>query len=257
MDGNLLVPLLITLIAGLSTMIGALIVLFIKKESKKALAASVSFAAGVMISVSLVSLYPASLNEFLKDYDKIYAIILSVAFLGLGMLVSCKLDLLVPEGKTKNGDKNKENSNLYRVGFMSMIAIALHNFPEGIATFMSSYNDIALGITVAIAITLHNIPEGIGVAIPIYQSTNSRKKALLYTFVAGISEPIGALFALFFLTNFISSFLLGFLFSFISGIMIYIALAELLPESYKHGYEKLVLVSLFVGICVIPLTALI
>ncbi|MDZ5035404.1 ZIP family metal transporter, partial [Clostridium perfringens] len=126
---------------------------------------------------------------------------------------------------------------LYRVGFVSMIALMIHNFPEGIATFVSGYENTTLGISIALAIALHNIPEGISVAMPIYYSTKSKYKAFKYTLFSGLAEPIGALLAFLFLRPYINEIILAIIFAMVSGIMLYISFAELIPSSRQYGYN--------------------
>ena len=139
---------------------------------------------------------------------------------------------------------------------MRVFAISLHNFPEGIATFMSSYGNTTLGISITLAIALHNIPEGITVALPIYLSTNNKKKAYLFTFLSGITEPIGALLAFFVLRFFLTDLILGIIFGVVAGIMIFIAIDDLIPSSRKYGYDKIALIFTLLGICIMPLTKL-
>lgn len=247
--------LLLSSIAGFSTLLGFLIVLICKKKTNKILSIGMGFSAGVMISVSLLDLLPISINEFHSlYYEKPKCIFLSILFGLLGVGLAALLNKFFPERleKTEN-DKN----NLFKVGLISMIAIVIHNIPEGIATFASAYKDIGLGLSVTVAIAIHNIPEGMCVAMPIYYSTNSKKKAFFYTFIAGVSEPIGALIALVFLSNYLTPFLMGSLFAMISGIMLFIALTELLPTSRLYGYKKAALVSTIIGACLMPLTFLI
>ena len=140
------------------------------------------------------------------------------------------------------------SNNLYRVGIISMLAIIVHNIPEGIATFMATNSSVKLGLSLAIAIALHNIPEGISISIPIYHATKSRGKALLYTFISGISELFGAIITYIFLSNFINNTVLGFLFSIIAGIMIQISIYELIPTSYSYKNKKLFILFITIGV---------
>ena len=140
------------------------------------------------------------------------------------------------------------------VGVVSMIAIGLHNFPEGIATFMAGYKNISLGVSIALAISLHNIPEGIAVAMPIYYATNNKKKAVFYTFLSGIAEPLGALAAFLILRPFINDVVLGAVFAGVAGIMIYITIEELIPSSRQYGHDTAALLATFAGICLMPLS---
>lgn len=246
--------LLLSLGAGLSTLLGALIV-FAKGNSEKLVTASLGFAAGVMISVSFVEMFPACISAFTAEAGQALGTVYAVLALIAGVLIAAGLDLLVPHEKDAQGEK--EHNNMYRLGMMSMLAIAVHNFPEGIATFMAGVADAKLGATIALAIALHNIPEGITVAMPVYYATGSRKKAFMYTFISGISEPIGALLAFLFLRPLINDVVLGAVFGVVVGIMLYISIEELIPSSRQYGFTRLALASTFAGICLMPLTMVI
>lgn len=245
--------LLMSTIAGFSTMIGALIIFVTKGKNEKLISASLAFAGGVMISVSYTELIPSALSYFGGDENQVRATIFMVLFLILGIVFASLLDKFVPHEESQETHEAK-HENLYRVGFISTLALALHNFPEGIATFMAGFDSMELGITIALAIAFHNIPEGITVALPIYFSTGSKKKALWYTFLSSVTEPLGALLAFALLRPIINDFTLGIIFALISGIMLYIAIEELLPSSKDYGYPKLALYATFAGICLMPLT---
>ena len=168
--------------------------------------------------------------------------------------MSMLIDYLVSAEINLDFKKSSSEKSLYKVGFISMIALVLHNFPEGIATFMSGYQDTTLGIYVAIAISLHNIPEGISIAMPIYYSTSSKSKAIKYTFYSGMAEPLGAILAYLFLRPFISEVTLGIIFAIVAGIMLYIAFQELIPEARASKHTKVYIFSLILGICIIPIS---
>lgn len=153
-------------------------------------------------------------------------------------------------------DNTYQNSNLYRVGMISMIAIMLHNIPEGIATFLTSNHDLKLGITLAIALALHNIPEGISVAVPIYYSTGSRMKAFFYTLVSGMSEFLGAIIASIFLVGFSNDFFMGCLYAVIAGIMMHISIYELLPSSFSYRKPLQTILFFIVGIAFMFISSL-
>lgn len=246
-----------SLVAGMSTMLGALIIFFTKDKNERVVSASLGFAAGVMISVSFVDLLPEAWDCFRPYFGDVWSVVLSVAMIVLGLLLSAGLDHLVPHETRDDKKETRKHSNLFRTGMVSMLAIGLHNFPEGMATFMAGYQDAALGISIMVAIAMHNIPEGITVAMPIYFGSGSRRRALKYTFYSGIAEPIGALLAFFILRPIINGVVLGVLFSIISGIMIYIAIEELLPSSRQYRHPRVALWSTFAGICVMPLTIVI
>ena len=227
-------PFLLTLIASLSTLLGS-IPIFLKK-SKNLIITSLAFAAGVMITVSITDLIPESYSLLINNHNKFETILLILIFINIGVIISMIIDKFLPS-----------NNELYRVGIVNMLAIILHNIPEGIATFITSSNNITLGITLTIAIAAHNIPEGIGIALPIYYSTNNKYKALLYTFISGISEFLGAIIAFLFLKDIINLNNLGFLFSIIAGIMIHIAIYELIPTSLRYKKYKKSIIAFILG----------
>lgn len=256
LDENSLRALVLSFIAGMSTLLGAFIVFVVKKKSERLVSGALGFAGGIMISVSFSDLLPTG-NELLKKYaGEKGGIVLGMLFLLIGVLLAAGLDRFVPHIEEIEGEQYK-HQNLFRVGFVSTLAIGLHNFPEGIATFMAGYSDIALGISITLAIAMHNIPEGISVAIPIYYSTGDIKKAFKYTFFSGIAEPLGALLAFLVLRPFINDLTLGGIFALISGIMLYIAIEELIPSSRQYGYTKTSLTFTFLGIVLMPLTHII
>ena len=238
--------------AGMTTLLGAFIVFIIKKKNEKFITISLGFSAGVMISVSFNNLLPHA-QEYLIAYSGEHiGVILTVLFLIFGVSLTYGLDRLVPHDIIP-AEGGKEHKNLFRVGFVSMLAITLHNFPEGIATFMSGYRDIELGISIAIAISMHNIPEGISVATPIYFATGSKRKAFRFTLISALSEPVGAVLTFLILRPFINNLMMGILFAFISGIMLYITIEELIPSSRQYGHTRVALISTFIGICLMPL----
>ncbi len=241
-------------IAGLSTLLGVLIIFFTRRKNEKLLVASLGFAAGVMISVTFSDLIPQATNLFTTYVQASWGVAFCVLFLVCGLFFAYALDKFVPHQEYDEKTGGVPHKNLFRVGFVSMLAIGLHNFPEGIITFMAGYKDATLGLSIAVAIAMHNIPEGITVAMPVYFATGSRKKAFWYTFISGIVEPVGAFLAFLVLRPFISDFLLGILFALVSGIMLYVSLEELIPSSRQYGKDRYALISTFIGICTMLLT---
>lgn len=233
---------LLTFLASISTLFGSFLI-FIKKKTDNIIICSLAFAAGVMITVSITDLIPESYNLLTSIYNNFYSILLILIFINIGIIISMTIDKYLPN-----------NNDLYRVGIVSMIAIILHNVPEGVITFITSSKDITLGITLALAIAAHNIPEGITISLPIYYATGSRKKALFYTFISGISEFFGAIIAFLFLKPFVNNTNLGLLFSIIAGIMIHISFYELLPLSFKYKKNKLSILFLLLGSLFIIIT---
>lgn len=254
MDNNTIFALALSFLAGISTVLGAIIAFGTRKKSDKAITFALGFSAGVMICVSFTDLFPYAEQALMNSYGKFYGVVLTMFYMLSGMIFAMLIDRFIPSESHVIEVNDKKHSKLFRVGFVSMIAITLHNFPEGIATFISSYQDVKLGLSITIAIAMHNIPEGIAVAMPIYYATGSKKKAFKYTLYSGLSEPIGALLAFLLLRPFINEFLLGLIFAFVMGIMLYISFEELIPSSREYGYNNLSLYSIFLGICIIPLT---
>jgi len=241
---NTLFAFILTFLAGFSTMIGV-IAIFIKKDNHdKIVLSALSFAAGVMITVSITDLVPESIYLLRDNVSNITTIMLSFLGIVLGVVISMLIDYYLPD----NPINNTKNNGLFKVGIISMIAIVLHNIPEGIATFIATNNDVSLGISLAIAIAMHNIPEGISISVPIYYSTGSKKKAILYTFISALSEPFGALITFLFLKNFINDVVLGILFSVIAGIMLQISFCELLPTARGYNNKKYLYVFFGIGI---------
>lgn len=254
MDNNALFALMLSFLAGISTVFGAVVVLVSKRKNEKTITAALGFSAGVMICVSFTDLFPYAETTLMNYYGKLYGVLLTMFYMLTGMIFAMLIDKLIPHESHKINTTDKKHSRLFRVGIVSMIAITLHNLPEGVATFMSSYQNVKLGASIALAIAMHNIPEGIAVAMPIYYSTGKKFKALRYTLYSGLSEPLGAILAYFILKPFINEFLLGLIFSFVMGIMLYISFEELIPTSREYGHNTLSLYSIFLGICLMPLT---
>ncbi len=238
--GDNMLPFIITFLAGCSTLIGFFFIYF-RNSSNKVLISSLAFASGVMFLISILDLIPSSFSSISKIYYVVPAFLICSLFVVIGIVLSMTIDKYLP-------DNTYQDSNLYRVGMISMIAIMLHNIPEGIATYLTSNHDLKLGITLAIALALHNIPEGISVAIPIYYSTGSKKRAFFNTLISGMSEFLGALLASIFLVGFSNDFFMGCLYAMIAGIMIHISIYELLPSSFKYKKPMQTILFFIIGV---------
>ncbi len=231
-------PFLMTTLAGISTLLGSILI-FIKANEDKLLTSSLAFAAGVMITVSFTDLIPSSINKIGEYCPFTATICLCLIGINVGVLFSNFIE--------KKIEKKDNSSSLYKVGIISMLAIILHNIPEGIATYISCKNDFSLGLKLTIAIALHNIPEGISISIPIYYATRSKKKALLYTFISGFSEVVGAIISFLFLGGLENDLFMGFLYSMIAGIMISISIKELIPESLNYNLKSKTIIYFIIG----------
>ena len=233
--------LLLSFLAGISTTIGSMIALFVKKPTHKILGFTLGFSAGVMINVSFVELLT-------KSIDGIGFLHANFAFF-VGMAMIFAIDILIPHEyiaeKAKSGDPK-----LMRTGILTALGIAVHNFPEGFATFAGSLYSIEVGVLLAVAIAIHNIPEGMSVFIPIFYATRNKSKAFLYSFASGIFEPIGAVIGAAFLLPFMTDYLISSVLAFVAGIMIYISFDELLPAAHKYGKEHIVAMGVISGMAV-------
>jgi len=235
---QLLFPLLLSFLAGISTTIGSLIAFFIKKFNSSYLSLVLGFSIGVMLFISFVEFLMTSI----KNIGFLYA---NTGFF-VGIIIIYLLDLLVPH-VYKGEEKVGNDYRLKKVGMLVALGIAIHNIPEGIAVLFSSISSLKFGILVAVAVALHNIPEGISVSAPIYYATKSKRKALWYSFSSGIVEPIGAVLALLFFYPFITGFSLNFMLAVVAGIMVFISFDELLPTCFRYKKFHLSILGLFIG----------
>lgn len=251
MPNSTLYAFILSFLAGISTVIGAFIIFFDKNKNNKMVTVSLSFAAGVMICVSLTDLLPNSFNMILNSNNSFPKLILTLIFLVLGIIISMLIDKYLPSEY-----ENKDNKGLYKIGIISMVAIILHNIPEGIATFITSTNNLSLGITLTLAIALHNIPEGISIAVPIYHSTGNKLKAIMYALLSGMSEVVGSVLAYFFLAPFINDHIMAALYAIIAGIMIHISVYELIPGAYKDSTLTKVLKYFIIGFIIMIISHL-
>lgn len=257
----------LTLFAGLSTGIGSALAFFAKRTNTKLLSVALGFSAGVMIYVSFVELFAAADQALTKELGKTEGSWVTVgAFFG-GILLIALVDKLVPSFENPHeihkieemadADKMGRDHKLFRLGVFSALAIAIHNFPEGLATFAAALKDISIGIPIAVAIAIHNIPEGIAVSIPLYYATGSRKKAFTYSFLSGLAEPLGAVIGYLVLFSFFNDTVFGILFAMVAGIMVFISLDELLPTAGEYGEHHLSVYGLVAGMVVMAVSLLI
>ncbi|MFH1615484.1 MAG: zinc transporter ZupT [Planctomycetota bacterium] len=237
----------LTFLAGLSTGIGSALAFFAKRTNTRLLSAALGFSAGVMIYVSFVEIFTKAKDCLAGQLGQAGGYWATTgAFFG-GMALIALIDKLVPSFENphevhrveemKGGEPTEGLSKLYRVGLFTAIAIAIHNFPEGFATFASALRDPKLGIAIATAIAIHNIPEGIAVSVPIFYATGSKKKAFAYSFLSGLSEPLGAVIGYAVLFPFFNDIIFGALFASVGGIMVFISLDELIPTAERYGHH--------------------
>ncbi|MBS7333072.1 MAG: zinc transporter ZupT [Weeksellaceae bacterium] len=253
----------LTLLAGLCTGIGSIICLMYKKFNSKFLGFMLGLSAGVMLYVSFVEILSKAKISLVEVYGTQLGAIYTVVGFFAGIVAIILLNLLIPshEHKTEissdlESTEKNHTQKLYRLGVFSALALAIHNFPEGLATFMSAVNDPSYGISIAFAVAVHNIPEGIAVAVPIYYATKSRKKAFWYSFLSGLAEPIGAVVGYYMLRNFFDDSIFGIIFASVAGIMVYISLNELIPTAKEFAGQKTTMAGILVGMLIIAVSLL-
>jgi ZIP family zinc transporter len=247
---------LLTLLAGLSTGIGSTIAYFIRQPKIVYLAFSLGLSAGAMVYVSLVEMLPKA-SDLIGHGLGVLVFFTGILFIGI-------VDLLVPEienphhyeGLEEPAASPHDGHRLLRAGVMTALAIGIHNVPEGLATFTSALSDVHLGVLIAVAIAIHNIPEGIAVSVPIFYATSSRNKAFFYSFLSGMSEPIGALLGFLILSPFLTPAVMAGTLAFAAGIMIYISLDELLPTAHRYGHGHLVISGVVLGMLLMAVSLL-
>lgn len=254
----------LTVFAGLATGIGSLMSFLSKSYNPKILAGSLGFSAGVMIYVSFVEIFVKAKDALIEVHGTKTGTVYTVIAFFAGIAIIALIDMLIPSLDNPHEIKNIEEKNLssaskkklLRMGMFSALAIAIHNFPEGLATFMSALADPTLGVSIAIAIAIHNIPEGIAVAVPIYYATRNRSKAFWYSFLSGLAEPVGALLGYFILRNYFNDSTFGLIFAGVAGIMVYISLDELLPTAEEYGEHHVAIGGLIGGMAVMAISLL-
>lgn len=255
----------LTAFAGLSTGIGSILAFFTRSTNKKFLSTSLGFSGGVMIYVSLVEIFPKARTSILS-YDGIsegaaYWYTVIAFFAGIALIGI--IDKLIPGGDNPHEIRTVEdvqeagsNKKLMRMGLFTALAIGIHNFPEGMATFTAALTERELGIAIAVAIAIHNIPEGIAVSVPIYQATNNRRKAFWLSLSSGLAEPVGALLGYLVLMPFLNPLVFGILFAMVAGIMVFISIDELLPAAHEFGEHHWSVYGFIAGMAVMAVSLL-
>ena len=236
-------PLLISSIAGLSTVLGSVVIFkkWKREQINKFITFCLSLSLIIMIGISITELIPEASLSILIRYKLVKGIFLAVVVFAIGIFSVYFLNRKIEKSSGSDLD-------LYRLGILSMLALMLHNLPEGIVTFLSSYQNMELGFKISLAIMLHNIPERISIAVPIYYATGSKKKAVFMTFLSGLAEPLGAFLAFVFLRKFITDTMIGFILVFVAGLMITLAIHELLPKALKYHENSYILLGFLLGI---------
>ncbi len=263
-SGNFWIAFGLTLFAGLSTGIGSALAFFTRSTSTRFLSVSLGFSAGVMVYVSFMEILQKARDSFMLEMGEKGATGYTLVFFFSGILVIALIDRLIPsyenpheirrvEEVVRNG---KKDPKLVRMGLFTALAIGIHNFPEGIATFMAGLTDVTIAVPIAVAIAIHNIPEGIAVSVPISYGTGNRKKGFYLSFLSGLAEPVGALMAYFILMPFMGDLLFGAVFAAVAGIMVFISIDELLPTAREYGLHHHAVYGFIAGMAVMSLSLL-
>jgi ZIP family zinc transporter len=255
---DMMFGLLLTLIAGVATGAGSLVVLFSKRANTKFLSVCLSFAAGVMLYVAFAEILLEAFEDLKDSFGNGTGYLIATIAFFAGILIMTAIDKFLPQGdevadfSATDFIDGKNGKELKRTGIMSAIALAIHNFPEGIIVFIAAIHEPAMGIAIAVAIIIHNIPEAIAMAAPIYFSTGSKAKAFMISLGAGLVQPVGALVAWFFLQNIFDNIesIFGIVFAVVAGIMVFVAVHQLLPAAHKFGKHHFVMKWLFAGMAV-------
>ncbi|MFA6735715.1 MAG: zinc transporter ZupT [Saccharofermentanales bacterium] len=262
---NILFAFSLTVFAGLATGIGSALAFFTKKTNTTFLSVSLGFSAGVMIYVSMIEIFVKareSLTQALGFRTGSYMTVLAF-FVGIALIML--IDKFVPDVENPHeahtveemdGKSEEHKKKLMRMGTFTALAIAIHNFPEGIATFTAALSDPALGIPIAVAIAIHNIPEGIAVAVPVFYATGSKAKAFKLSFLSGLAEPAGAILGFVVLYRFLNDAVFGFIFAAVAGIMVYISVDELLPAAREYGKHHMSIYGMIAGMAVMAISLL-
>ena len=249
--------------AGLATGVGSLIALFAKHANRRFLACALGLSAGVMVYISLFEMLGEAHETLEKIWGARHGSLAATGAFFIGMLIAMLIDRLIPEAENPHEIQDVDDEikaphpskkQLLRGGILFAAAVTIHNFPEGMAAFISAQGSTAAGLSIAAAIAIHNIPEGITVSVPIYNATGSRSKAFLYSFMSGLAEPVGALAAFGLMQFFLAPALLPLIFAAVAGIMVFLAFDELLPLAEKYGEHHWAIGGVIGGMLIMALT---
>ena len=274
MEGNIPTAFGLTLMAGLCTGIGSVFVMLFRKPSLRILSFGLGFSAGVMVFLSLVELLPEAGEQIAQELGETTGHWVAAGCFFGGILLSAIIDKLVPDpenpheavsledleraasGSVGALDDPVSQRRLARLGLLTTLVIGIHNFPEGMATFVSAMADPSLGLTVAVAVAIHNIPEGIAIAVPVFFATGKRGKAVWQSFSTGLAEPLGALLVWLALTPFLGDVVVGAMLAGVAGIMVFISFDELLPTAREYGHGHTEIVGIILGMALMSVSLL-
>ena len=237
---SVLQPFLLSLIAGLATGIGGLIVLLLKRISDRIVSFSMGFASGVMLMVAF--------NNLFLEAEKFITHIELIVLFSLGAVIMIILDLAIPHIELTTRDSDSQSARMARTGVLIAVGVTFHNVPEGFVVAAGYAFQPNLGLIIAIAILLHNIPEGVAAAIPFVKAGTKPAKIELITFLSGLAEPLAALVGAIILSAIGTKTVIGYSLVFATGVMTYITADELIPVAHEYGFKHTVSIGLLLGI---------
>ncbi len=256
MNSTFTTAFILSFLAGAATAVGGALSFVIKKENLSALSIGLGFSAGVMLYVSFMEILPHAQQALSALYGTYTGQCLSIVLFFSGTGLACLIDQLLPSHHVEEHTLDPADK-LKRLGLFTAFALAIHNFPEGLATFLAAMDNTTLGVSIAVAVAIHNIPEGIAVALPVFHATGKRRKAFWYSAFSGLAEPVGAVIGYFCLRSILHESALGVMFALIAGIMVYISLDELLPTAHDYGNGHQVIGGIIGGMAVMAISLLI
>ncbi len=268
MTGSITFAFVLTVLAGLSTGIGGLIVFFSQRSNRSILSLGLGFSAGVMVYISFVELLAEAEASLSGHYGETVGAWVAAGGFFAGMATIALIDKLVParenpheavpleDGPGPPSQGQAGQQRLLRLGLMTALAIGIHNFPEGLATLIAAMTEPARGVSVAIAVAIHNIPEGIAVAVPIFYATGNRRRALSHAFLSGAAEPVGALVGYALAVAVLPEQAMGVIEAAVAGIMVFISLDQLIPNAHTYAKGHLPMYGLVGGMAVMAVTLL-
>jgi len=254
MPFDFILAIVLITIAGLSTLIGSLLVFASKNKSHKKLGFLLGMASGIMLCICIKELLPEAQKTLTDLYDYPISSIILIGSLFFGLGLSFVLDRAIHHHDEEQ--EQDEHCHMCNLGITTAITMALHKFPEGIAIFVAIYDNYLMAIPLALAIAIHHVPEGMIISAPIYYATGDKKKALIYSLASGLVLPVSGLLGFIFLipilTNLVEAILLGIT----SSIMFYITFKEIMPSAIKYSNIRTTVFAIILGIIFIYLIEL-
>lgn len=241
--------LLITLIVGLFTFIGSLIIFF-TKNNKKIVDFSISIGFGVLLALIILELIPETLELIQTKFMVVGSILAVLVLAGAGIFALKILDKFVPDH-----DGSKSNT-LIHIGIMTSVALVIHNLLEGMAIYTSLSSSLKFGGMLGLGVALHNIPLGMSITSLFYKNGKDNKKAILVSLIVSLSTFVGGLITYVFAGAILADFYRGVILAITLGMLIYIVLFELLPHMVENKNKKSIILGMIIGMTLLILSTL-